>query len=111
MYLDKKHPVHAFKAAIRAEFGKKAPHGDAVQIIVYAFFKRPKSITWKTKEMPAIMHVKKPDADNVLKAVLDALNGFAWHDDAQVFSAKVCKYICDGSTDPRCDITIIRHDR
>ena len=34
---------------------------------------------------------KKPDADNILKAVCDALNGFAWKDDAQVIEAHVRK--------------------
>jgi Holliday junction resolvase RusA-like endonuclease len=33
----------------------------------------------------------KPDADNIAKAVLDALNGFAWEDDAQVTALKVYK--------------------
>lgn len=33
----------------------------------------------------------KPDADNVAKIVLDALNGVAWLDDAQVTSLTVVK--------------------
>ena len=32
---------------------------------------------------------KKPDVDNVVKIVLDALNGFAWHDDAQVIDLHI----------------------
>lgn len=32
---------------------------------------------------------KKPDVDNVLKLVMDALNGKAYHDDAQVVHALV----------------------
>lgn len=34
---------------------------------------------------------KKPDVDNVVKIVLDALNGFAWHDDAQVIDLHISK--------------------
>lgn len=34
----------------------------------------------------------KPDADNVAKAVLDALNGVAYADDAQVVSLRVTKH-------------------
>ncbi|AKU43402.1 holliday junction resolvase [Bacillus phage Silence] len=30
-------------------------------------------------------HVSKPDADNLLKGLFDALNGVIWEDDAQVF--------------------------
>ena len=33
----------------------------------------------------------KPDVDNIAKVVLDALNGVAWHDDAQVTSLTVVK--------------------
>lgn len=56
--------------------------------------------------MPSYRHTKKPDADNVLKAVLDALNGLAWVDDAQVFSATVRKFVCSGDCMPRCEIVI-----
>lgn len=40
----------------------------------------------------------KPDADNVAKIVLDALNGVAWLDDAQVTSLTVVKL--DRTRDP-----------
>jgi len=33
----------------------------------------------------------KPDIDNVVKAIMDALNGIAWKDDAQVTSLQVVK--------------------
>ena len=32
----------------------------------------------------AIKPTKKPDIDNMQKAVLDALNGLAWDDDSQI---------------------------
>lgn len=31
-----------------------------------------------------IKHTKRPDLDNLQKAVLDALNGIAWADDSQI---------------------------
>lgn len=34
----------------------------------------------------------KPDADNIGKAVLDALTGVAWKDDAQVVQVTICKH-------------------
>ena len=34
---------------------------------------------------------KKPDCDNIAKIVLDALNGIAYHDDAQVAELTVIK--------------------
>jgi hypothetical protein len=37
---------------------------------------RPKNKVWKQKPMPRYCHIKKPDLDNLVKAVLDALNGW-----------------------------------
>lgn len=34
---------------------------------------------------------KKPDCDNIEKVIMDALNGIAWHDDAQVVDIKTVK--------------------
>ena len=34
---------------------------------------------------------KKPDLDNLVKAVLDAINGLAYHDDAQITTLHVTK--------------------
>ncbi len=39
----------------------------------------------------SIRPTKKPDWDNIGKIVTDALNGLAWHDDAQVVDARVVK--------------------
>lgn len=38
-----------------------------------------------------IRPTKRPDVDNVLKAVADSLNGLAYHDDAQLIEMKGTK--------------------
>lgn len=38
-----------------------------------------------------ILPTKKPDADNVIKAVFDALNGIVWQDDVQVVQLQASK--------------------
>ena len=38
-----------------------------------------------------IKHTVKPDCDNLVKAILDALNGVAWYDDAQIVDLQVKK--------------------
>ena len=46
---------------------------------------------------------KKPDADNIAKSVLDALNGFAYNDDNQIVCLTVQKLY---DTNARVEITI-----
>lgn len=110
MYLPKSHPVNAFKTAIQSEFGMRLPVIGPVKLTVTAWFSRPKSEIRKTKPMPIYPHIKKPDADNVVKAVMDALNGLAWHDDAQVSSIVVEKWVCFG-TEPPCVVIQIEEMR
>lgn len=54
---------------------------------VYAYFPIPGSATKKRRreiEETDYLYTQRPDGDNVLKAVKDALNQNAYHDDAQV---------------------------
>lgn len=52
---------------------------------VYAHFEPPKSCSKrKRNELDGTPYTKKPDADNIAKAILDALNGVAYPDDAQI---------------------------
>lgn len=54
----------------------------------------PKSATKKMRrqiEEGADAHIKKPDLDNLAKAVLDALNGIAFTDDSQIAKIKMEK--------------------
>jgi Holliday junction resolvase RusA-like endonuclease len=50
-----------------------------------------------------IRHTKKCDADNLAKAVLDALNGIAYYDDSQVCELSVSKLYSDN---PRVIVSI-----
>lgn len=70
-----------------------------VSVTVHAFFPIPKSYSKKKRQeclewtrRPA----KKPDMDNIIKAVLDALNGVAYVDDKQVVEVIGRKYYEDG---------------
>lgn len=54
----------------------------------------PKSTSKKKQKLMfggLIKHLKRPDVDNLGKAVLDALNGVAWADDAQIVSLNLRK--------------------
>jgi len=109
MYLPTKHPVHQFKAAVRLAFAacrRSYKLTGPIEITVMAYFPRPKTKIWKTKPMPSYWHIGKPDADNVLKAVMDSLNGLAWRDDAQICRANVMKFVCGGLNEPGVEIII-----
>ena len=69
-------------------------------------FPRPKSKVWKTKPMPREWKSSKPDRDNLDKAVLDALNGLIWRDDAQVVDGRITKQIASGDESPHVLVRI-----
>lgn len=74
--------------------GKKFPDEAQLGIRVEAFFGIPKSRpkrTQKDMELGIIKHTSKPDADNLLKAIADALNHIAYHDDSAIVYAEVSK--------------------
>lgn len=75
-------------------------------ITIFAYFPVPKSVSKKRKhdmlcnvEKPT----KKPDIDNIAKVILDALNGIAYDDDAQIVALSIYKFYDDI---PRVDVTI-----
>lgn len=71
-------------------------YGDRlIAVTINAFYPIPKSYS-KKKKMACISReirpTTKPDLDNLIKAILDALNGVAYYDDNQVVSLLVNKY-------------------
>ncbi len=101
-------PSTAYEREVGTEFHRQNPgalpidKGVPVAVDVLAFFPVPKSATKDQRDRMRrgqILPTRKPDADNILKLVLDALNGLAWHDDAQVTSV-TCKklYGAEGMT-------------
>ena len=75
--------------------GKCIPADCYVSVSVSAFFPIPKSYSKKKREdcLERILRPdKKPDMDNILKVVLDALNEVAYEDDKQVVELIGRKY-------------------
>lgn len=79
----------------RHPFPKEVP----VSVEVVANFPVPTSYS-KTRREACLngitKHTKKPDCDNVLKAVCDPMNKVVFWDDSQVFQTSVLKQYCDG---------------
>jgi Holliday junction resolvase RusA-like endonuclease len=103
VYEPKDHPIAAFKASVRlAASGafSGAPLQGPLRVDCLFLFPRPKSLLFKKRDMPRVRHVKKPDADNLCKSVLDSLNGLAWLDDCQVCEMVATKWIAAGDEQP-----------
>lgn len=86
---------------------KRFPEGTEMEMHVDAYFPVPKSASKKKHlEMAGAYYSKKPDLDNVIKAIADALNGVAYDDDSHiVLVSGVKRFVNDGES-PRVEITI-----
>lgn len=70
------------------------PDGAALCVHIVASYPIPKGTSKKDRQSMLegkILPTKKPDADNIAKIILDALNGYAYKDDACVVSLSVIK--------------------
>lgn len=83
-----------YEDLVKAEFIKQCigtDFGDrALEINIDAIYQIPKSANKETRRKMLsgeIRPTKKPDYDNISKAVCDALNGLAYKDDAQIVDA------------------------
>ncbi len=68
-------------------------HDGPIRLDLVAVFEMPKSWpAWKVRAVRAagLPVTNTPDCDNILKCV-DALNGIAWKDDRQIYSAGIRK--------------------
>lgn len=71
-----------------------AAKGEPVSISIVIRMPVPQSWSKKRKQEAVsgeLAPLVKPDIDNVCKAIMDALNGNAWHDDTQVVRMDVHK--------------------
>ena len=81
-----------------AEYYKKVcgyKFESAIEVTLAFQMPIPKSITKKQRAKiidGTIKHTKKPDADNLAKAVLDGLNGVAYTDDSLITKLRIAKY-------------------
>lgn len=80
-----------YKAAIAAAYTEQAGKvfDGPVVVSVHAYRPLAKSTP---KKVTRQAWTSKPDADNIAKAVLDALKGVAWRDDSQVVKLEVVKH-------------------
>ena len=86
-----------FEKAIADYYAKVCGHkfDSAISVTLAFQMPIPKSITKKQRAKiidGTVKYTKKPDADNLAKAVLDALNGVAYTDDSLITKLRISKY-------------------
>ena len=60
---------------------------EPLEVAVFAIFAPSQSVSQKVRALMLngeILPTKRPDGDNIIKVVLDALNGVVFHDDGQI---------------------------
>ena len=90
MYLPTDHPVHAFKQAVKTAIREQAPRlqvqAGPLKLSVLFRFRATRKVQRGTAR------TERPDLDNLLKAVMDAMTeARVWHDDAQVTTIEATK--------------------
>lgn len=106
----------AYENLVRLAYREKCDHiafeqGVAVDLRVIAYMRIPASASKRkqsTMLSGEIRPTKKPDSDNILKAVLDGLNGVAYHDDAQIVDVQIRRFYSDN---PRLVVKIQSLDK
>lgn len=93
---------------MEAAEGERFPDGAALRADITAFYEIPSSTSKKRRHEMVVgrqLPKKKPDLDNIAKVVLDALNGIAYRDDAQVVEILVRKLYGEN---PRVSVHIMQ---
>ena len=102
-YVPKKHPVHDFKAQCRMEGTKQrqGPFQTPLRVRLVFYLPRPQSHyrtgkhAGELKASAPNWHRKRPDFDNLAKAVVDGLTGILWKDDSQLCAVVIEKRYTD----------------
>lgn len=85
------------KTCYLSRVGEKLLQGP-IKATIEAYYTIPKSKSKNIKEQMLkgiVRPQKKPDADNVAKAICDSLNSIAYKDDAQIVDISVSKYYAE----------------
>ena len=107
-YTDKstKRYMEAIRAAWLAKFPDRKPWDGQITLAIFAKFRIPPSYPKYVRDCvklaeatgESVACTKKPDWDNIAKAICDALSGLAWKDDAQVSAGVVSKEYTAGDS-------------
>ena len=90
--------LYAKEALDRAGYGMANPTERGISVLVRIYMRMPNSFSQRKRNKALedeIRPRKKPDLDNVLKSVLDAMTGVVYRDDKEVTAIQVVRHYCD----------------
>jgi len=83
-----RHAEEDLAFAVKGLWGKE-PLSVPLRVNIVFTFCHPKSAS--KKDRLDTRHIKRPDADNLAKTVLDSLNGVLWSDDSIIWQMSISK--------------------
>lgn len=95
-----------YRQACSARLLREPVYKGPVSVEILAVFECPPSKHRKRRPAPRSWHTKKPDLDNVVKALLDAGKGVLWEDDSQVCRSISEKVIAAQGEQPFAEILV-----
>lgn len=104
-YTDAKTASYENLVKLAARQAGAQPIEGPLDVYLCAFFTVPQSWS-KKRRLDALTGREGPgkfDLDNILKAVLDGLNGIAFHDDKQIVTIQAAKRFSDVA---RCEVSV-----
>lgn len=105
-FLPKDHPVRGYRGSIAAAakeaMNGRQPVSGPMQVTVTFVLARPKALRVGLRCWAPV----KPDVDNLLKALYDAVKGVVWLDDKQVVSERSQKVYAATGEGPTVEVTI-----
>jgi len=91
----RKHPVNDWKrrimVALATQFDGEPLDGPLTLDCTF-LMPRPKRLYRKKDPSSKVWHISRPDLDNIIKAVKDALTGIVWRDDSQICELNIRKW-------------------
>lgn len=105
-YTPTKHPVNQFKAAVQmaASEAYQGPPLECPLGLAVVFVLERKGKLKKRSPNPTYYANKRPDLDNLMKSLADALNGLLYRDDSQICEAILTKRVAAGDEQPHVDV-------
>ena len=115
---DHGHRIFRWKDNVRVAWRTVQPEpgwrfGGPVSVAILCVIERPVGKPKKGHQrppgrfIPTVGSVINGDLDNYAKAILDALNGHAWQDDAQIGQLTVAKWAAAAGEDPHAIVEIV----